>query len=321
MDLISVIVPVYKVEKYLDRCVQSIVDQTYRNLEIILVDDGSPDNCGAMCDAWAEKDSRIKVIHKENGGLSDARNAGMAAATGEYIAFVDSDDWIEPEMYQRLYDALITTDSDIASCGARRVWLDAKPAQEVCATYKDSVLEYEDIMKAFISSDGVIQTVWDKLYRRNILINVPFPVGMIHEDEFWSWQVIARAKRVVTVKESYYNYLQRSSSIMGAGFTEKSLLVIRAKMERQQYIEEALPELTDLGRVDLAYTCMHLGMGLFKAMTSTEAAHHMKYLQKTVKSYPIGKAYLRKLQWKQRLHLWLIQHFFVPTCSLHSLRG
>ena len=94
MDLISVIVPVYKVEKYLDKCVQSIVDQTYRNLEIILVDDGSPDNCPAMCDAWAEKDDRIRVIHKENGGLSDARNAGMAIATGEYIGFVDSDDWI-----------------------------------------------------------------------------------------------------------------------------------------------------------------------------------------------------------------------------------
>ena len=99
MDLISVIVPVYKVEEYLDRCVQSIVNQTYSNLEIILVDDGSPDRCGAICDAWAEKDSRIRVIHKENGGLSDARNAGMAAATGQYIGFIDSDDRIAPEMY------------------------------------------------------------------------------------------------------------------------------------------------------------------------------------------------------------------------------
>ena len=101
-DLISVIVPVYDVEKYLDRCVESIVNQTYQNLEIILVDDGSPDNCPAMCDNWAEKDSRIKVIHKKNGGLSDARNAGMEIVTGEFIGFVDSDDWIEPEMYQLL---------------------------------------------------------------------------------------------------------------------------------------------------------------------------------------------------------------------------
>ncbi|MBQ6857596.1 MAG: glycosyltransferase, partial [Lachnospiraceae bacterium] len=99
MDLISIIVPVYKVEMYLDRCVRSLVEQSYTNLEIILVDDGSPDNCGIMCDRWTEKDRRIKVIHKKNGGLSDARNAGLRIAAGEYIAFVDSDDWIEPEMY------------------------------------------------------------------------------------------------------------------------------------------------------------------------------------------------------------------------------
>ena len=107
MSLISVIVPVYKVEPYLNKCIESIVNQTYKNLEIILVDDGSPDNCPAICDSWAEKDSRIKVIHKENGGLSDARNAGMVHATGEYIAFVDSDDYIDPEMYQSLYGVMV----------------------------------------------------------------------------------------------------------------------------------------------------------------------------------------------------------------------
>ena len=104
--LISVIVPVYKVEQYLDRCVQSIVDQTWKNLEIILVDDGSPDGCARMCDEWARRDARIRVIHKENGGLSDARNAGMAAATGESIGFVDGDDWIEPDMYRLLVEQM-----------------------------------------------------------------------------------------------------------------------------------------------------------------------------------------------------------------------
>lgn len=112
--MISVIVPVYKVEPYLDRCVRSIVEQTYTDLEIILVDDGSPDNCPAMCDAWAEKDNRIKVIHKQNGGLSDARNAGMDIASGDYLGFVDSDDWIAAEMYQVLYDMLQRDSSDIA---------------------------------------------------------------------------------------------------------------------------------------------------------------------------------------------------------------
>ena len=113
--LISVIVPVYKTEKYLDRCVQSIVDQTYRNLEIILVDDGSPDSCPGICDAWAAKDSRNKVIHKENGGQSDARNAGIAAATGEYIAFVDSDDRIHPRILECLHDAIVLHGADVAA--------------------------------------------------------------------------------------------------------------------------------------------------------------------------------------------------------------
>ena len=116
-SLISVIVPVYKVENFLDRCVESIVGQTYENLEIILVDDGSPDNCPAMCDEWAEKDSRIRVIHKENGGLCSARNAGMDIAAGDYLGFVDSDDCIEPDMYQLLVENAVSTQADISRCG------------------------------------------------------------------------------------------------------------------------------------------------------------------------------------------------------------
>ena len=113
---ISIIVPVYKVEKYLDKCVNSIVGQTYKNLEIILVDDGSPDNCPAMCDEWAQKDSRIKVIHKKNGGLSSARNAGLDACTGDYIGFVDSDDWIEPDMYEYLLNIGMKNNADVSRC-------------------------------------------------------------------------------------------------------------------------------------------------------------------------------------------------------------
>lgn len=319
MDLISVIVPVYKVEAYLDRCVQSIVDQTYRNLEIILVDDGSPDHCGRLCDAWAVKDPRIKVIHKPNGGLSDARNVGMAASTGEYIAFVDSDDWLDVQMYQHLHEAMTKTDSDIASCGARRVWLDGTPARELLGVNRDCVLEQEDAMKALLTAQGLVMTVWNKLYRKKLVDGVQFLVGMVHEDEFWTWQVIARAKRVVTVKESYYNYLQRESSIMGAGFSETRFAVIQAKTERQKYVEAQMPRLKDTGRVDMVFTCMYLGIEVFKAMGRKDAARWMKYLKDTVKSYPIGKAYLHTLRWKKRLHLWMLQYFFVPVCLLHSI--
>lgn len=115
-NLISIIVPVYKVEKYLKRCVKSIVNQTYKNLEIILIEDGSPDQCPYMCEEWSKRDPRIKVIHKQNGGLSDARNEGLKISTGEFIGFVDSDDWIAPEMYERLLNAIIADQSDIAQC-------------------------------------------------------------------------------------------------------------------------------------------------------------------------------------------------------------
>ena len=319
MDLISVIVPVYKVEEYLDRCVQSIVDQTYRNLEIILVDDGSPDNCPAMCDAWAAKDSRIKVIHKENGGLSDARNAGMAVATGLYIGFVDSDDWLDAQMYDCLYEAMTRTSADIASCGARRVWLNGKPAQELLSINNSCVLEKDAAMEALLTAQGIVQTVWNKLYKRNVLEGILFPVGLIHEDEFWSWQVIAQACRVVTLKETYYNYLQRGSSIMGAGFSEKSLLVIQAKAERQNYIENTMPKLSDIGRMDLAYTCMHLGVQVAKTMRRKGGASYMKYLKDTVKSYPISRKYLHTLTRKKRLHLQMLRYMFVPVCLLHSI--
>ena len=142
---ISVIVPVYKVEAYLDKCISSIANQTYRNLEIILVDDGSPDNCPAMCDTWAEKDSRIRVIHKTNGGLSDARNAGMAIATGELMTFVDSDDWIAPDMCEHLYQRLAGDNSDIATCGVQMVWEDKTPSRTLTRE-SSCVLNQEEAM-------------------------------------------------------------------------------------------------------------------------------------------------------------------------------
>lgn len=319
MELISVIVPVYNVEKYLDRCVESIVNQTYTNLEIILVDDGSPDRCPAMCDEWAKRDNRIKVIHKENGGLSDARNAGMRVASGDYIAFVDSDDWIEAQMYQILYDTMVATDSDVVSCGAKRVWTDGTPAQEVISVSRNRVLEQEAAIKAMITGDGLVQIAWNKLYRRNLIKDILFPLGVICEDEFWTWQVIVRAKRVSILRESYYNYLQRDDSIMGVGFSEKRLVVVGAKTERQNYIDRYIPELTDVSRVDLSYTCMHLGVQVVRGMPCREAIKYLKYLKTTVRSYPIGRTYLCTLPRKKRLHLQMLHTWFIPICLLHSI--
>ena len=202
--LLSIIIPVYNVEKYLNRCVQSIVDQTYKNLEIILVDDGSPDNCPAMCDAWAKRDCRIKVIHKKNGGLSDARNAGMAIANGELMGFVDSDDWISPEMYQLLYERLEADNSDISACGVEMVWEDGTPSRMLTKS-GCCVLDREEAMQAIIEESWLKQPVWYKMYKTEQIRDISFPVGKYHEDVFWSYQAVARARRVSVVDTPCYH--------------------------------------------------------------------------------------------------------------------
>ena len=278
MDLISVIVPVYKVEEYLDRCVQSIVDQTYPNLEIILVDDGSPDNCPAMCDAWAAKDPRIKVIHKENGGLSDARNAGMAAATGEYLGFVDSDDFIAPEMYQMLLERMIADGSDIVACGVETVFEDGTPSRMLTKA-GNCILSTGEAMEAIVEESWLKQPVWYKLYKAELIRDIPFPVGKYHEDVFWSYQVIARAKRVSVIDTPCYFYLQRSGSIMGEGYSLKRLDAIEAKKERLEFVEKQFLELADKAKIDLAFSCLYHGQLAMKYMSGAEKRKALEYLE------------------------------------------
>lgn len=247
--LISVIVPVYKVEKYLDRCVQSIVTQTYRNLEIILVDDGSPDSCGTMCDSWSSKDGRIRVIHKRNGGLSDARNAGIRACSGEYVAFVDSDDYIAPEMIERLYRAAEVFGTPMAICGVCCVdeygtptgESDESPIQTEC-------LEYPEILSRFYQRMGQFYIVaWNKLYLRSLLEDETFPVGKWHEDEFVAAQLIWEAGTVACIDFPGYNYVtQRHGSIMSAQGDIRRLDALEALLLRYRFYQK-------IGQIDLLH--------------------------------------------------------------------
>lgn len=214
--MISVIVPVYHVEKYLDTCVRSILAQTYKDLEIILVDDGSADQCSAMCDSYGAEDPRVKVIHQENGGLSAARNAGLDVATGEYIAFVDSDDFIQREMYEVMVAFLERNpDIDIAMCRYRKVEENAcKPDLEHAA--KDFyMLDHENLIKDMFSEQYEnFVVVWNKLYRRKVWDELRFPVGKLREDEFVSYKFLYEQKRIGIFYDHFYNYRQRSGSIM-----------------------------------------------------------------------------------------------------------
>lgn len=235
MPIVSVIVPVYKVENYLERCVSSIIGQTFRDIEVILVDDGSPDRCGEMCNEWAKKDERVKVIHKENGGLSDARNAGIEIATGDYLFFVDSDDWLDADMIEILYKVLIEYNADIAECSYRNLYSDGVKEETLCTAEiitGDNVFALEGMLdwKYFKPN------AWNKLYKRSVIADIRYPKGKIHEDEFTTYKFFYNAKKLVYVDVSKYNYdRRRMDSITGEKFREANLDACFALRERVQF--------------------------------------------------------------------------------------
>ena len=311
---ISVIVPVYKVEPYLDKCVSSIVNQTHKNLEIILVDDGSPDNCPAMCDAWAEKDSRIRVIHKTNGGLSDARNAGMAVATGELMAFVDSDDWIAPDMYEYLYQRLAEDNSDIAACGVQMVWEDKTPSR-MLTQEGNCVLNQEEAMRAIIEESWLKQPVWYKLYKTALVRDILFPVEKYHEDVFWSYQAVGSAKKVSVSDHVGYYYLQRGGSIMGAGYSLKRLDAVEAKVQRCAYIQERFPALSPLAIKDLWFTCIYQGQSALRALNKAEAEKILTYFENLVETHPFQ---MEGCSLKERLWLNMAKSSLAVACRIRN---
>lgn len=221
-DLISIIVPVYNMEKYLDRCMTSILNQTYENLEIILVDDGSTDNSPKLCDDYATKDSRIKVIHKENGGLSDARNAGLGIATGEYIGYVDSDDWIELDMYERMYKACADNNAELAICRYFREY-DDKTVND--GTSKIEILDRDEILRIYITDkDGymIYNSVWSKLFKRELVEGVLFPRGKNSEDIMYTTTAFCKLKKAVYIDTCLYHYvIDRKDSIMNVDKTHR----------------------------------------------------------------------------------------------------
>lgn len=289
MDLISVIVPIYKVEQYLDCCIRSIVEQTYVNLEIILVDDGSPDDCPAMCDAWAAKDSRIKVIHKENGGLSDARNAGLAMASGELISFIDSDDWIEPTFYEKLWEVMQTSGAEIAACATNYVAESGKVLRVRMAA--QGPVGRIDALRRLVMEDGVYQTVWNMLYRREVVEGMTFEKGKYNEDEFWTYRVLDRIERLATVSAPLYNYRQRGTSIIGTGYNIRRLDGLEARFRRMEYLQK-YEELACLTRQQFTFDCMWHLQCVLKYLIGEEQRRAKKTILDLLKQTP-------QVQWNQ----------------------
>lgn len=236
MDLVSIIIPVYKVEAYLKECIESVINQTYKNLEIILVDDGSPDNCGQICDKYAYIDNRIKVIHKENGGLSSARNAGLEIATGDYISFIDSDDFMSKDFIEKLHHLCIKNNVEIAVCDYTK-FEDKSKIKEVEKSEEKIQLynSYEMQKNMYIENYAKMVVVWNKLYKKSIYEKLRFPIGKINEDEFTTYKAYHFAENIAVTNEPLYFYRYNENSIMGKKYNERRLDFFYAYDERKEF--------------------------------------------------------------------------------------
>ncbi len=243
MDLVSVIIPVYNVEKYLDRCMRSVLEQTYTNLDIILVDDGSSDGSGIICDRYQGMDGRVRVIHKQNGGLSDARNAGIDAARADYLIFLDSDDFVDREYVSFLYALLREHDADISICrymrfsGLEEIGK-AKKGQEAILFSNTKALE------ALLYTPEVIpQSANAKMYKRELFDGVRYPVGKLHEDIGTTYKLLYKAKKIAYSASQYYFYFQRMDGIVHSEFTERKMDAVDFAEEILGFLEIHAPKL------------------------------------------------------------------------------
>lgn len=234
---ISIIVPVYKVERYLNKCIDSILGQTFKDFELILVNDGSPDHCGKICDDYAAIDPRVKVIHKENGGLSSARNAGLKIARGKYIAFVDSDDFIHLNMYEILHSNAMKHSADIVICDYLEVNEDEViSSYEINYQFEEEQYTNIEALNALYGNKGVkFVVVWNKLFKRRLFDNLEFEENKIHEDEFIAHQLLYKSSKITYLPLQLHYYIQRKSSITHARFNIKELDFIKSYKERVNF--------------------------------------------------------------------------------------
>lgn len=320
LPLLSVIVSVYRVEEYLDRCVDSIVGQTYDNLEIILVDDGSPDRSGEICDKWAAKDGRVKVIHKENGGGAAARNTGMYVMTGDIVAFVDSDDYIAPGMYEYLFNLLEGYGADIAECNYIITERDDEPldANEIADVHEYTAVE---AMKEHIADKAFRQSVVNKLYRRKVLESVRFTEGKMIDDEFFTYRAIGNAKKLVHSDKVMYAYRQQIDSVMHRVFSLKRIQAVEAKRERLEYVTKAFPSLASDARIDLWLTCLYQGQNAMRKLDKEDCKKAFEYLSDTVNKYPLTKTDLSTLSLQYKVWAFMTKVSLKLVCRTRNLIG
>lgn len=242
--LISMIIPVYNIENYVSRCVESAINQSYENLEILLIDDGSEDASGEICDRYGEKCSKIRVIHKENGGLSEARNVGIETARGEYIVFLDGDDFITKKYVANLFNAIEQVSCDLAISMFMNV-VDGQKIELNTAGVLENlrVASSEDCLKSLLYQRGIETSAPGKIYKRELLGELRFPVGKLYEDVMFTVQMIARSSRIAIIDNVDYMYYQRRGSIQYQQFDKRKMDSIRHSLELEQFVERNYPKL------------------------------------------------------------------------------
>ena len=251
---VSIIVPVYKVEKYLDRCVKSIVNQTYKNLEIILVDDGSPDNCPSMCDRWGQLDKRVKVIHQKNKGVSGARNAALDICTGEYVLFVDSDDWIASELCEKVLDKIKDTGADVVVFGYKRSLAGmGKTISERIIHGESRMINRKEAISMLVNDEQGFE-VCTRIYRRNLFLDIRFPEGKYYEDVPVAYQIMQKADKIYIWNRPFYYYEKRCNSTTGTENYVRMNDLLENEIWSKKFVLQHYPELEEaykrrLGRV------------------------------------------------------------------------
>lgn len=317
---ISVIVPVYQVEFYLARCIESLLKQSYTEYEIVLIDDGSTDNCAYLCDSCVVNDSRIKVIHKLNGGLSDARNAGVSFANGELLSFIDSDDMVSDDFFEVMLLAMKNENSDIVECNVAKFYEDNH-----FDFFQDdlSVKSYSTVegLAGLIGDSSFHQHVWNKLYKTELVKSIRFPFGKLNEDEFWTYQVFSKAKKVTRIKKTMYYYFQRNDSIMGESFNLKRLDAIEGKCNRQHYIEKNYPELASQARINLFSSCIFSAQASLKFLKKEDKKKAKNIINHYVKSCKPSKAELNTIKGKNRFWFKFAYKSFWLCCKVRAMTG
>lgn len=301
MDLISIVVPIYNVGKYLKRCIESVINQSYKNLQIILVDDGSTDGSGEICDTYAQNDSRIEVIHKKNGGLSEARNVGIDVAVGEYIAFIDSDDWIRSDYVEALKRAIDIGKTKISACAYLKTF------QKTITENKDNICRISNCMEIWNINEAyqhlflnrrIDNSACAKLYARDLFKNIRYPVGKLYEDQFVTYKLFHISQGVTFINSQMYFYFDRPGSIQNEQFTDKKMDELEAATGCVEFIHENYPYLKEEVHCRYISSCFHI---LFAIKDTKKFQKEILFLETAIKQYRKDMVFGKNINRKVRV--------------------